>query len=288
MSLPPPPGQPEASFPYQIYPGYPSYLPPAPPTSPSVLRTFLLVTLIVLVVLAPFGLIFGAAYGIPAYQEWYHNELLRRVHAQQPLFEDQLTYDDGKWSVGDDSKTGNSYFFSNGAYHLKGQRDDRSMSAPGAALFDDDVAVEATVAQKGRPASSSSSAGYDGVGLILRVAANKGDFVVFFIHEEGYWSLARYHYVNGDADSDWTGLASGFSKSFTEGDGVENWMLVMMCGATYYCFVNERYLGAYRDTGPELRGGRMGLYMNISSVEGIFTNYAVYPAPSTDVFPRSG
>ena len=57
-----------------------------------------------------------------------------------------------------------------------------------------------------------------------------------------------------------------------------------MRGASYFCFVNGHYLGPYRDTGPELRGGRMGLYMNVSSVEGVFTNFAVYPAPSTDVF----
>jgi hypothetical protein len=94
--------------------------------------------------------------------------------------------------------------------------------------------------------------------------------------------------VHGDADSDWTGLASGFSKSITEGDGVENRLLVMMRGATYYCWVNERYLGSYHDSGAALHGAREGFYMNFNSVEGIFTNYAVYPAPSTDVFPRSG
>jgi hypothetical protein len=52
-------------------------------------------------VVAPFALLFGVAHGIPAYRNWRQNELIRRVHAQQPLFEDQLSYDDGKWPVGD-------------------------------------------------------------------------------------------------------------------------------------------------------------------------------------------
>jgi hypothetical protein len=163
MGLPPPPGEPNARFPFQLYPGYPTYPPPAPPKPRSLAFRITIITLIVLVVLAPFGLISGlisgAIYGIPAYRNWHQNELIRRVHAQQPLFEDKLSYDDGKWPVGDYATSGFSYFFSNGAYHLKGQRDDRSMGAPGEALFDDDAAVEATVAQKG------DSAGYDGVGL---------------------------------------------------------------------------------------------------------------------------
>jgi hypothetical protein len=288
MSLPPPPGEPNAGFPFQLYPGYPTYLPPPPPKPRSLAFKATIITLIVLVVLAPFALIFGVAYGLPAYRAWTQkpqDDALRRIHAQQPLFEDDLISDDGKWPVGDYAESGYSYFFSNGAYHLKGQHDDYSMSAPGAALFDDDVAVEATVAQRGRPASTSSSAGYDGVGLILRRAADGRDFVVFFIHEEDFWSLARYHYVFGASDADWTGLGYGFSHSIIEGDGVGNRLLVMARGATYYCWVNEHYLGAYQDHGVTLHGEREGFYMNVSSVEGIFSDFKVYPALSTDIFP---
>jgi hypothetical protein len=280
MILPPPPGEPNAGFPFQLYPGYPTYLPPAPPKPRSLAFKITIITLITLVALAPFALIFGAAYGIPAYREWYQNELIRRVHAQAPLFEDKLDYNDGKWPVGD-AEDGRSYYFSNGAYHLEGQRDDRAMSAPGAALFDDDAAVEATAAQKG---SATSSTGYDGVGLILRVAADGRDFVVFYVNQKGIWSLARYHYLNGEPDSDWSDLAGGYSKEIKQGGSVENRQLVIMRGASYFCFVNGHYLGPYRDTGPELHGEREGFYLNISSVEGIFTDFAVYPAPSTDVF----
>ena len=231
MSLPPPSGEPDASIPFQLYPGYPTYFPPAPPKpwSPAFKITIItIITLIALVILAPIGLILGAVYGIPAYRNWYQSELIRRVHAQQPLFVDKLTYDDGKWPVGEDVERGYSYYFSNGAYHLKGQRDDRSVSAPSATLFDDDAAVEAAVAQKG---SATSSTAYDGVGLILRVAADGQDFVVFYVNQEGFWSLASYHYVNGDSDSDWTSLAYGKSSAIHQGDSAEN-RLSSSCAAS--------------------------------------------------------
>jgi hypothetical protein len=116
------------------------------------------------------------------------------------------------------------------------------------------------------------------------MAADGRDFVVFFIHEDGFGSLARYHYVNGESECDWTGLGSGFSRSITEGDGVQNRLLVMARGATYYCWVNDHYLGAYQDRGVTLHGERAGFYRNISAVEGILSDFKVYPVLSTDVF----
>jgi len=252
-------------------------LPPAPPKPRSLAFKVTIITLIVLAVLAPFALIFGAVYGIPAYRAWYQNELIRRVHAQQPLVEDDLSAYTGNWPFGGVFDDGRSYFYSDGAYHMKGVRDNRSILAPGTRLFDD-AAVEATVAQKG------SSTRYDGVGLLLRLTDDGREFVIFDVRQNGEWCLSRYHYVNDENISDWTTIADGQSSAIHQGDGAENRLLVTMRGASYFCFVNGHYLGPYRDTGPELRGGRMGLYMNVSSVEGVFTNYVVYPAPSTDIF----
>jgi hypothetical protein len=99
MSQPTPLGEPNTNFPFQLYPGYPTYLPPAPPKPMSHGLKIAIITLIALVILVPVGLVAGVVYGIPAYRSWYQNELIRRVHAQQPLFADKLTYDDGKWPV---------------------------------------------------------------------------------------------------------------------------------------------------------------------------------------------
>ena len=90
--------------------------------------------------------------------------------------------------------------------------------------------------------------------------------------------------MNGESDSDWTTLAGGYSKEIRQGDSVENRLLVIMRGVSYFCFINGHYLGPYRDTGPASHGEREGFYMNMSSVEGVFSDFTVYPAPSTDVF----
>ena len=190
MSQPAPPGEPSTSFPFQLYPGYPTYLPPAPPKPMPRGLKITIITLIALVILAPIGLIAGVVYGIPAYRNWYQNELIRRVHAQQPLFEDDLSVASGNWPVEDTTEDGRSYFYANSAYHMKGQRDDRTIWATGTRLFDD-AAVEATVAQKG------SSTGYDGVGLLLRHTDDRQDFVVFVVRQNGEWYLSRTAEVAG-------------------------------------------------------------------------------------------
>jgi hypothetical protein len=79
-SLPPPPREPNASFPFHLYPGYPTYLPPAPRRPRSLAFKITIGTLIALVVLAPIGLIAGVVYGIPAYRAWYSE----RTHTPRP------------------------------------------------------------------------------------------------------------------------------------------------------------------------------------------------------------
>jgi hypothetical protein len=164
------------------------------------------------------------AYGVPTYREWYQNELIRRVHAQQPFFEDDLSAQTGNWPFGGVFDDGRSGFYCDGAYHMKGARDDRSILAPGARLIDD-AAVEATAAQKG------SSARYDGVWLLLRLTDDEHDFVIFAVRQNGDWYLSRYPYVNNESISDWTTIADGKSSAIHQGDSVENRLLVIRRGA---------------------------------------------------------
>jgi len=276
MSLLPPPGEPNAGFPFHLYPGYPTYLPPAPPKPRSRAFKVTIITLIVLAVLAPLALIFGVAFGIPAYRTWYQNELIRRVHAQQPLFEDQLSYDDGKWPVEENNKYHENYFFAYDGYHLKGQDPNRLMFAYGSPYYGD-VAVEVTAEQRG-------TAENDGVGILARVTESQDDRIAFVVMPSGDWWIARYHYTKDNAPEDWTNLDYGYSSAIHTGDGAQNQLLVILRGPAYYCFVNGRYLGSFRDYGPPLSAGHYGVYMNTSVVESIFTDFAVYPAPSTDVF----
>src|SRR5690349_5283037 len=123
---PPPSGEPTAGFSYQIYPGYPNDVPPAPPKRRSAAFKVTIVALITLVILAPFGLIAGAVYGVPAYRTWYQNELIHRVHAQRPLYQDALARDDNLWPV-ETNEHQQSYFYATDGYHLKGKDADEVM-----------------------------------------------------------------------------------------------------------------------------------------------------------------
>jgi hypothetical protein len=76
----------------------------------------------------------------------------------------------------------------------------------------------------------------------------------------------------------------GYSSAIKTGDGAQNHLLLILRGAVYSCIVNGRYLGSFHDYGSTLISGHYGVYVNTSVVEGIFTDFAVYPASSTDVF----
>ena len=100
----------------------------------------------------------------------------------------------------------------------------------------------------------------------------------------GEWWIARYHYTTDNSPEDWTNLDYGYSSAIHTGDSAQNQLLMILRGAVYYCFVNGRYLGSFHDYGSPLIAGHYGVYMNTSVVESIFTDFAVYPAPSTDIF----
>jgi hypothetical protein len=273
-----PPGEPNASYPFQLYPGYPTYLPPAPPKPHSLAFKVTIGALIALVILAPFGLIAGAVYGVPAYRAWYQNELIRRVHAQQPLFKDALTYNTYNWPIQETDKYQRSYFYSIDGYHLKGTDPNRLMYAWGS-TDSTDVAIELTAKQH-------SSAQNDGVGVLVRASSDGHDIIAYVTAPRGYWWIGRYHYATGDAEQDWHILGSGRSSAIRTGEDVQNQLLVIKRKNSYFCFVNGRYLGVYRDYSPDLRYGYSGVYLNTSVVEGIFRDFTVYPAPSTDIFAK--
>src|SRR5262249_54007212 len=151
-------------FPFQLYPGYPTCPPPAPPKPWSLAYRITIIALIALVVLAPIGLIAGVVYGFPAYRAWYQNELIRRVHAQRPLFEDKLTLNDGKWPAEGVNEYHESYYFAFDGYHLTGQDPNRLMGAWGS-TDSTDVAIELTAKQHG-------SAKNDGVGVLVRASSD--------------------------------------------------------------------------------------------------------------------
>jgi hypothetical protein len=49
--------------------------------------------------------------------------------------------------------------------------------------------------------------------------------------------------------------------------------------------VNDQFVGAFQDDGPALYQGRMGVFVNESVTEGVFSDFAVYPPPVLDPLP---
>jgi hypothetical protein len=121
------------------------------------------------------------------------------------------------------------------------------------------------------------------VGLLLRSSEGNKDFVVFQVNPKGQWALLRYHDIS-DSERSWQPIWHGESEAIHQGIGVQNRLLVIINGARYLCYVNNQFLGVFQDDGPALYQGRMGVFVNESTTEGVFSDFTVYPALSTDIF----
>jgi hypothetical protein len=222
----------------------------------------------------------GIGWGMQQYQQGHYASLPGQVHAQQPVFVDRLAYDDGRWPVTEDNDLHQSLLYQEGAYHLRGVVPTQTIAAPGPESYGD-VAVEVTAAQERYGQQSDL---YDGVGLLLRASERNTDFVAFLVTPSGEWGLWRFHDV-GDETRNWNEIAGGFSRAIHPGAGEQNRLLVIASGARYLCYVNDQFVGVFQDDSPALAQGRMGVFVNESTTEGVFTDFAAYPAPVTDPLP---
>jgi hypothetical protein len=202
----------------------------------------------------------------------YYTQLARQARLQPTIFADHLSASDGYWpETADDDTSGWRYFFANGEYHLTGTDPKSLMYAWGADPLND-AAVEVNATQYWRSKDAN-----DGVGLLLR--RDVGDFnrVVFQVSPDGEWSLWRYHYETRTS-RDWHIMDEGTSSAIRLGTGVPNRLLVIMKGHLFLCFINDQFVASVYDEHASIRG-RMGVYMNTSDTEGVFSDFAVYPAP---------
>jgi len=222
----------------------------------------------------------GIGWGLQQYQSRYYGDVASQVHAQQPVFADRLAYDDGRWPVAEDNECHQSLFYQDGAYHLRGVVPTQTIAAPGPESYGD-VAVEVTATQAHAGQLSDL---YDGVGLLLRASERNADFVTFLVTPVGEWSLWRFRDV-GDETRNWNEIAGGSSDAIHLGAGEQNRLLVILHGARYLCYVNDQFVGVFQDDGPALYQGRMGVFVNESTTEGVFTDFVAYPAPVTDPLP---
>jgi hypothetical protein len=84
--------------------------------------------------------------------------------------------------------------------------------------------------------------------------------------------------VGKSADDHWRSIADGTGEAIHRGEGAENRLLVIMQGDRLLCYVNDHFVGSYTDEGAP-QSGHMGVYSNVSDVEGVYSDFTVYPAP---------
>lgn len=242
-------------------------VPPAPAQPPRLLR----VELFALACLSVLTLqLYGAGWGLQHYQPRYYAGLLAKAHAEQPLYLDALASDDGDWGIqqptADNKYT--SFGYIDGAYHVKGTVRNGFLSAWTLPSYGN-VAVEVTASQR-------STDDGDGVGLVLRMNDNNTDFLAFYVDSSGWFWLE--HHTGSVSDGNWNWIGGDNSSAIHIGVGASNRLQIIVRSTQMICFINGRFVGTYSD-GDLWLNGHIGVYVNDSTTEGIFTNFAAYPVP---------
>jgi hypothetical protein len=227
-----------------------------------------LVSLLIAQVFAPF-LLWPAGNRLKEGQRQYYSTLGAQVHLHEPLFADNLSSSHNIWPEERNNEFGESYFYQDGAYHMTGRDPDRLMYAWATEMMAD-AAVEVTAAQIG-------TAKNDGVGLLLRRDYSDSNRVVFEVAPSGEWDLWRYQYADGSY-YDWHVMDWGESAAIHTGSGARNHLLVIMKGNLFLCYISDQFITSVYNQKASVRG-HMGVYMNTSVTEGVFSDFTVYPAP---------
>ena len=101
------------------------------------------------------------------------------------------------------------------------------------------------------------------------------------VDKTGDWYLLDFAYKSGNPDDNWSTIAGNEDdRAVHSGEGATNRLLVIIRGNRFTCFVNDHLVGSFDVSGVPV-AGHMGVYSNASDMEGVYTNYVVYPAPST-------
>jgi hypothetical protein len=202
-------------------------------------------------------------------RQQYYGALSAQIHRHEPLSAADLTTSRNIWPEERNKQFEENYFFQDGAYHMTGSNPDRLIYAWATEMIAP-AAVEVTAAQIG-------TAENDSVGLLLRGDYCDSHRVVFQVSPSGYWSLWRY-YCPDDSTHDWHAMDGDYSPANQTGSGARRHLLVIMKGSLFLCSINDQLVASVYDQKASPRG-HMGVHMNTTVTEGIFTDFAVCPAP---------
>jgi hypothetical protein len=111
------------------------------------------------------------------------------------------------------------------------------------------------------------------VGFAIAGPNNSTPLLTFRVTPDGSWWIERPSEMEtyGANNSVRIGDLSAIHRGF----GVSNQIAVLMNGADFTFYVNGHYAAGYHD--DALNGGEIGLYLDITSESGDFSNFAVYP-----------
>jgi hypothetical protein len=135
-----------------------------------------------------------------------------------------------------------------------------------------DVAVEVTTTERGQHFR-------DGVGVVMDATQDGSEFVVCYVDLYGDWLFYRYAATASSAQGSWVNISAGQSTAIHVGTMATNQLLVVHRGGQFLVYVNDVFLRLFPDDSTP-RVGRMGVFLESADTEGIFSQFAVYPAPS--------
>ncbi|MGZ3640262.1 MAG: hypothetical protein ACXVCX_20720, partial [Ktedonobacterales bacterium] len=238
------------------------------------------------VVVLLFGSLYGGGAWVQSYQPTYLSNLPAQIHAERPLFHDDLTSPDGAWFETAPNKydyRGLAYV--NGSYQLSGNIAGSFVSTLYSyKTFSDPMAYEVTATQSGTPQKDDGN----GVGIIFNSTDSRDEFMMFDVTYTGEWHIYHYKYVDDRASDDWSYITGGHSDAIHTGQGMTNQLLLVVRGHYFLIYINGQFVKSY-DARYEAKSlptsGCAGLYLDNSSLVGTFNNFSVYPVkPAT--FPN--
>lgn len=215
-----------------------------------------------------------AGFAVARLQPGAYADQLAAARASTPLLHDPLSENTGLWAVTPDG----SQTFAGGAYVLNAQRGRREIHAWTPDTFAD-VMLEITM-------RNTTSFDLDQAGLILRADDASQTMLLFTITPSGKWQLRRLG-LDGYASHNWRSIertlvdeGNTYSPvgAIHQGLDATNHLAVLMRGNAYAFFINDQYVGAYRDDGGPT-SGHVGMFVDIFGGTASYTDLAIYPAP---------
>jgi hypothetical protein len=215
----------------------------------------------------------GVGWGAQHLQQRYLDGLPAQVRAERPLYANSLAQPNGDWPNQQPSAANGyqTYTYESGAYHLRGVDSQRFMYASGTKSYGD-IAVEVTTSERGQHFR-------DGVGVVMDATPDGSKFVVCYVDLYGDWLFYRYDATAGSAQDSWVLISAGQSTAIHVGPTATNQLLVVHRGGQFLVYVNDVFLRLFPDDSTPT-AGRMGVFLESADTEGIFSQFAVYPALS--------